>query len=506
MSLRSRLFAHSSLMTLIAILIAVTSCFWFMSNGNIHRTNVHQTVIAENPTPGMNTLSVLKTSYPTPTPTLTPTAEPTAATGTTQNTFVTRSGSSLLLNGQPFRFSGANIFWLGLQQTNNSILYPSHFNIDDALATASFMGATVVRSHTLGSSVGCSNCIEPSLNQWNDTAFHTIDYAIKSAHDHNIRLIIPLVDNWHYYDGGKHNFTDWEGDSNEDDFYSNATVIQDFKNYISHILNHVNQYTGLALKDDPTILAWETGNELSAPVDWVQTITGYIKKIDVCHLVMDGNLPDTLLPDLNIQKVDLYTAHYDSYPPKISTLSTEVNQVTNAQKVFIVGEYDWNTNNGDSLSDFLSFIEQSGLAGDMYWSLFPHDDEYGFVQFGEHYTLYYPGNTPDMRSRISLLRAHAYAMRGLPVPTDASPGAPYVTAVNGKAITWRGAFGAATYTVDRSTQGANGPWTVICDRCATDFSTPWADASQPPGPVAYRVRGYSVSGIQGPYSNAFLVN
>jgi len=72
-SLRRRVFLHSSLVTLIAILTALASCFWFVNNVNIHRTNVRQTIIAENPTPSLNTLTVPKISYPTPTPTPTPT-------------------------------------------------------------------------------------------------------------------------------------------------------------------------------------------------------------------------------------------------------------------------------------------------------------------------------------------------------------------------------------------------------------------------------------------------
>ncbi|HWS83934.1 MAG TPA: glycoside hydrolase family 2 TIM barrel-domain containing protein [Ktedonobacteraceae bacterium] len=524
MSLRSRLFAHSSLMTLIAILIAVASCFWFVSDGNIHRTNVRQTIIAENPTPSINTLHVPKISYPTPTPTPTPTAEPTAATGTTQNTFVTRSGSSLLLNGQPFRFSGADIYWLGLtdhpttanpisvmsgpsrsSQTPNSVDYPTQFQIKDALQTAQTMGATVIRSFAV-ESVGCSLCIEPNLGTFNNNAFNTIDYAIQQARTYGIKLILPLVDNWWYYTGGKHTFTAWENDSNENDFYTNVTVIAQFEAYVSHILNHVNTYTGIAYKNDPTIMAWETGNELSAPSSWVQSITTYIKGIDQNHLVMDGNYEQAdelanFLPDLNIKTVDIYTGHY--YPPTISALQTEVNQVTNAQKVFIVGEYDWNTTQGDSLSNFLSSISQSSVAGDMYWSLFPHDNNHGFVANTEHFTLHYPGDTSDMQSRVSLLRTHAYRMQGLSVPTATLPGIPYITEINGNAVSWRGAFGADTYTVERSTQGVNGPWTVICNRCATDLSTPWSDTTQPSGAVAYRVRAYSVSGIQGPYSNIY---
>lgn len=423
-----------------------------------------------------------------------------------QHDFVVRKGSSLMLDGKPFRFAGANIYWLGLQEPADNISYPSHFRIDDALATASFMGETVVRAHTLGISVGCPLCVEPSLGKFNQTALQHIDYAIWSAEIHHIRLIIPLVDNWHYYHGGKHTFTDWRGISDEQGFYYNFTVINDFEQYIRVILNHVNSYTGIAYKNDPTILAWETGNELSAPSDWVRDISAYIKGIDLHHLIMDGNSEyadqtNNFLPGLSIKTVDIYTGHY--YPPNITNLRIELNQALSADKVFIVGEYDWNTNDGDGLSDFLSVIEHSKIAGDMYWSLFPHNETYGFVPHGEHFTLHYPGDTPDMRWRVSLLRTHGYTMRGSPLATATIPGEPIITAINGHSIEWQGAFGAATYSIERSTQGANGPWTIICDHCATDLNTPWINSTQPLGIVVYRVRAYSVSSIGGPYSPVY---
>jgi mannan endo-1,4-beta-mannosidase len=418
--------------------------------------------------------------------------------------FVIHNGSSLMLDGKVFRFAGTNIYWLGLQEPANAISYPSHFRIDDALATAAFMGETVVRSHTLGISVGCQLCIEPSLGTFNQVALQHIDYAIWSARMHHIRLIIPFVDNWHYYHGGKHTFTDWRGLPNEQAFYYSSLVINDFEQYISVILNHVNSYTGIAYKDDPTILAWETGNELSAPTDWVRTISSYIKGIDPQHLIMDGNYEQAdetsnFLSDLPIKSVDIYTGHY--YPPNITALHTELNQVLSVNKVFIVGEYDWNTNTGDGLSDFLSAIEQSTIAGDMYWSLFSHDDTHGFVLHQEHFTLHYPGDTSDMRMRVSLLRAHAYTMQGLPMANAVIPGTPVITAINGQSISWRGAFGAATYSIERSTAGANGPWVVICDRCISDDTIAWIDLTQPSGVVVYRMQGYSVAGNAGPYSS-----
>lgn len=242
--------------------------------------------------------------------------------------FITRNGSTLYNNGSPFRFAGMNIHWLGLADPNGGT-YPSTVRIDNVFSAASSMSATVVRSHTLGASVGCPNCIEPALNQWNDTAFNTIDYAIKVARDHNIRLVIPLVDNYHYYLGGKHTFTDWRSDSNEDDFYSNTTVIQDFKNYINHVLTHVNQYTGVALKDDPTIMAWETGNELNNATgtwddNWTENIAAYIKSIAPNQLVSDGHTAEAsssnnlTVSQLQLPDVDMYTDHF--YPPHVSTM------------------------------------------------------------------------------------------------------------------------------------------------------------------------------------------
>lgn len=56
---------------------------------------------------------------------------------TTQNTeFVTRDASRLQLGGETFRASGANIYWLGLDENVGGIDYPTYFRIKDALDTA----------------------------------------------------------------------------------------------------------------------------------------------------------------------------------------------------------------------------------------------------------------------------------------------------------------------------------------------------------------------------------
>ncbi|GCE28765.1 hypothetical protein KDA_42490 [Dictyobacter alpinus] len=419
--------------------------------------------------------------------------------------FVTRSGSHLLLHGQQFRFAGPNIYWLGLDTDGHGELYPSHFRVDDALTTAEDMGATVVRAHTLGISVGCPLCVEPTLGSFNETALQHIDYAIQAARAHHLRLIIPLVDNWRYYHGGKHTFTDWRNVDAETLFYSDKTVIADFEQYIEHILNHINSYNGIAYKNDPTIMAWETGNEISPSVNWTRTISDYIKGIDNHHLIMDGS-KNISAGTLAINSVDMFTQHF--YPLSDSLLTSDAQVASYQHKVFVAGEYDWTgTKGGDTLSSFLPSVEHnSEIAGDLYWSLFGHNDTYGYTQHDDGYTLHYPGNTADRRARIQSLRSHAYAMSKQAVPNLPAPGAPLITSIAGNKISWRGSDIAVNYSLESSVSGNNGPWTIICRQCATDNDTPWTDDARPRQKSWYRVQAYNLDGVAGPYSPPVLAS
>jgi len=425
----------------------------------------------------------------------------------TSEGFITRSGSQLMLNGRPFRFAGANMHWLLLD--DSTTYYTSPFRVNDGFDTAREMGITVVRSHSLGISTGCSNCFEPSRGVFNETALAHDDYVIKAARDHGIRLIIPLTDNWHYATGGKHNFTDWRGISDETQFYFNTEVIHDFETYISTLLNHVNIYTGVAYKNDPTILAWETGNELQPPTSWTQTISTYIKSIDHNHLVMDGKSGGIDPNEASLTDVDIISNHY--YPKSISQLEHDAKTAYEDGKAFVVGEFDWNdANGGDTLSNFLSAIESdSTISGDAFWELWPHDEQYGYVDNGTQYTLHYPGDSLAMRASVQQLRTHAYRMRQESVPADSIPEAPVINVVirgnPNNVLMWRGTAVAANYRVERSTSGPGGPWQVICDEC-TDRSTPWTDTTTPEGAVWYRVTAYNLSEVAGSPSNAYQAN
>jgi hypothetical protein len=419
------------------------------------------------------------------------------------NGFVTRSGNKLLLNGQPFRMAGANIHWLGLDDSTGTVDYPSEYRVADALITAKEMGVNVVRSHTLGFSSGCAKCILPSLGVYNEQALRRVDYAIKTANELGLRLMLPLTDNYRYYHGGKFNFTDWRG-VGEEDFYYNRTVVADFKQYINTLLNRVNTYTGVAYKNDPTIMAWETGNEVISPAEWTGEIARHLKSVAPQQLVVDGKYWINR-GVFGYPEVDIVNDHL--YPMDIARLQESARDSAAAGKVYIIGEYDWvNERGGPPLTDFLNAIENNAVGGDFFWTIYGHKDIHGYATHGENYAMYYPGKDAEQRTRAQLLRSHLYRMSYRGVAAHGLPAAPkIIQADTSGIITWEGSPFADKYSVERSTTSASGPWTVICDRCVDDRGVPWRDANRPAGNTWYRVRAHNLEGTPGAYTPVYAL-
>ena len=479
--------------------------------------------------------------------------------------FVTRGGSQLMLDGHPFRFSGANIEWLGLVgygplnfQPGQNERFPTEYEVNDALATAKEMGASVVRAQTLGDTVGCANCLEPALNQYNAQAFRVMDYAIMRARYYGIRLILEFQGDSRAVNGGNTStvFSDWEGGA---DFWTDATVIKDFENHIEHVVDHVNSYTGIPYKDDPTILGWMDCNECSvdgAPDSWVTTINDYVKSLGPKQLIISDApsvAPDTT--ELSDPNIDAFTAEvYPHWVPEGAGdratgedpwIHAAAKLVTSEGKVWFAAEVGWDPTNwltdGD-LQTFLTGIEQDpNISGDLFWALEGHANGHGWTpvpadsncvpsvdsspppsgvtpppeattpaggvgcQVGEDgswWALYYTGidtasNTAaDMAARARILRAHAYAIRGLPVPPHMIPPAPIITQTDGGRLYWEGSAGAENYSIEQA-PSVSGPWTVSCDQCVTDLSNGWAE---PSAGACYRVVPFNLGGVAGPAS------
>lgn len=226
-------------------------------------------------------------------------------------------------------------------------------------------------------------------------------------------------------------------------------------------MTHKNPYTGLTYAQDPTILAYETGNELygsiwgdmNVPRAWVQEIAKYIKSLGPHKLVLDGTY-GVNSTHLDIPEVDIYSDHF--YPLNATKLSQGIEKVRGASKVYWSGEYDWTglngkeTPQGDSLESWFGVIEadqkrdDSVVAGDAFWSLFMHNvpdcqvrfiptplfilqqkrlgmtranNSQSFVEHNDGFTLQYnnPENSAYIDGQISLVRQHYFRMQGIDV-------------------------------------------------------------------------------------------
>lgn len=366
-----------------------------------------------------------------------------AATGTLAAlSNVVRDGSQLLVDGKAWKAVGPNVYWLGLDEnvtppdgqpydpaTKSS--YPTKERITEVMAVVNALGGTMIRAHTLGVSTGNPLSLWPEQGVVNEEAFDTIDWAVYQAGLYGVRLLVPLVDNYDYYHGGKYNFLRWAGynltqtsDSTNPEiqqFYTNATILSAFKDYITTLLTHTNPYTNLTYAADPTIFAYETGNELSGavwgdkdcPAAWVREIARHVKALAPAKLLFDGTY-GVNEAHLGIDEVDVFSDHF--YPVDDAKLQAGVDAVAAAGKVYFAGEYDWvGASGGDDLESFFDRLEKSpAVGGDAFWSLFGRDapDCDTFVNHSDGFTLQYgnPSNSDDTNRRIQLIRKHFIAM------------------------------------------------------------------------------------------------
>jgi len=453
------------------------------------------------------------------------------------DSFVTRSGTRLLVAGQPFRFGGANVEWLGL--TGYGPLdprgphHPSNYKIDDAMATARELGAKVVRSQTMGDSVGCAPCIEPEPGRFNPAAFERIDYALRSARAHGLKVIPTIVGDDARAGGSGCVYLRWRGIDvpncsliNMAPFWTDANVAADVERHIKGLLEHVNVYTGVAYKDDPTILGWDLLNGGGSPTPWTRRIARYLRSLDSRHLILSG--PNNAA----VPEVDVCVAFvYPHWFQPLASVRPGIADCKAAGKPFVAYEYGWDRTNYATLGGFRAFLRTleraPEIAGDAFWALQAHSDGHGWMpipadtsdpttarhgESGHWWALYYPGiqtmvnSAADMTARAEAIRRHNYAMWGLRVPRHRVPPRPTITSVTygptsfvgrvGVRVYWQGSTGARNYSVQRAAS-ATGPWQALCRRCVTDLDDGYVDLSPQARESWYRVIPYNLDGRPG---------
>ena len=271
--------------------------------------------------------------------------------------FVYADGSKFMCDGSPYYYGGTNCYYL---------TYKSKSEVKNVFDDASKMGLKVIRiwgnldvgkktgkidsqsGHEVfeGNNDGTGEKDGVYFQYWDDKAgkpvvnegedgLRRLDYVIKQAEEHNMKLVITFTNYWEAF-GGMGQYVKWYqmsqgksvGNSKVDekdtcDFYTNETIKGWYKDYIKTLLNHTNYYTGEKLMDSEAVFSWELSNEPRCTVDefckddilynWTKEMSAYVKSIDPYHMVSVGDEGFYNLGYQEAAKQDLPSAAYSGY-------------------------------------------------------------------------------------------------------------------------------------------------------------------------------------------------
>jgi endo-1,4-beta-mannosidase len=201
----------------------------------------------------------------------------------------------------PFRGTGSNLYYLQqllsyAQQDSNAKLVAAVGEVLDDLVCLSL---PVARIWGFNDTTDRS-AIRTGPHDYQEVGLRGLDQAIWEAKRRGIRVIVPLVNNWADY-GGLPAYAAWASKEDgivhtHDDFFTDPDIRQWWKDYVVHLANRVNTFTGIAYRDEPAVLAWEIGNEFRCPscrgttrlIDTVRELAEFLRTTMPNHLIADG--------------------------------------------------------------------------------------------------------------------------------------------------------------------------------------------------------------------------
>jgi mannan endo-1,4-beta-mannosidase len=431
--------------------------------------------------------------------------------------FVTVQGDKLMDENGEIKFISFNIPCLHYNEDNmafeqtNPWRLSDEFEINDALEAVRQMGGQVIRTYTL--SVRCKG-EDPNIprhitapGEFNEEAFKTLDIVLAAANKKGIRVIIPILDNWKWW-GGVQALADFRNKST-DSFWTDKQLFDDFKDIVVYLANRTNTITGVKYKDDKTILAWETGNELTCPAAWTAKAAALIKSVDQNHLVIDGYhsnyFRDESLADAN---VDILTTHHYSTNAQDSVHQIKKNAAKcKDKKPYFIGEFGFLPTK--DIRTILNTVIEQDTSGALIWSLRFRNRDGGFYWHHEplggdlfkayHWPGFESGSAYDEKNLMGLMRSKAFAIRNMKVPDIEIPAAPVMLDILDNAhISFQGSAGAESYIVERATE-PNGTWTVAGDNVSdsdVQYRPLFNDINAPLGKGCYyRVKAKNIAGV-----------
>ncbi|KAL7937633.1 carbohydrate-binding module family 1 protein [Trichoderma chlorosporum] len=410
------------------------------------------------------------------------------------SSFVSISGTQFNVDGKVGYFAGTNCYWCSFL-TNPA-------DVDTTFSHIASSGLKVVRVwgfNDVNQQPSAGNVWFQSLSASGSTintgadGLQLLDYVVQSAQQHDLKLIIPFVNNWNDY-GGINAYVNAFG-GNATTWFTNTAAQAQYRTYIQAVVSRYLNSTA--------IFAWELANEprchgcdTSVIVQWATSISQYVKSLDPNHLVTlgdeglglstgDGSYPYTygegtdFAKNVQIKSLDFGTFHLypdswgTTYPWGTTWVQTHAAACLGANKPCLLEEYgaenDPCDNEAPWQSTSLSLATQ-GMGGDSFWQW---GDTLSYGQSNsDDYTVWY--NSSNWQC---LVQKHVAAING---GTTTPPPASTTTSTSSKATS---TSSKTTSTASKPTGscsplygqcGGNG-WTgaTCCAQGTCQFSNDW---------------------------------
>jgi mannan endo-1,4-beta-mannosidase len=240
------------------------------------------------------------------------------ATAKHQSGFVTVKGRQFQLDGKPYYYAGANL-WYGMYlgspgKTGNRARLTNEL---DQLAA---QGIDNLRVLAISENSTLKRAVTPAViqrpQQLDETLWQGLDFLLAEMAKRDMKAVLYLNNYWQW-SGGMSQYVAWfngkpvldpdvTGDwnafmDNSASFYREPKAQEAFRFAIRKIVARRNTVNGRRYGDDPTIMSWQLANEprpgsdanakphFDVFVKWIDETAGFIKSLAPKQLVSTGN-------------------------------------------------------------------------------------------------------------------------------------------------------------------------------------------------------------------------
>lgn len=414
------------------------------------------------------------------------------------NDFITRDGHRLMEGEQEFRFAGIHAPELHRIEDDSRGLceadprgwgqyfkWPTAAEQENWIKALTYSGHKAMRVYVLSVATpfdaACERethvlppAIKGGLPRLNEAAMVHYDRMIALADKHDLRLILPFIDHWKWW-GGRDQLAAFYEEKGEDLHDIDSKTYAAYLNIIKQVITRRNTVTGRLYRDEPAIMAWETGNELKESTEpFVRRTAAFIKQLDPNHLVIDGTylkVNDFSLSDPNIDIISnhFYTTNDNNNPEQVKKDLESID----GRKVYLIGEFGLRDAQGlREIMQAAVNTDHKGAraAGAFIWGFRGHREEGGFYwhkEYTGHYSYHLPGfpenDSNEEMAVVDLVREAQAQMGGEQLaPPLPKPEAPRLHPIVDprKDIRWMGAPLGRFYRIERA-ESQSGLWHTV---------------------------------------------